>query len=179
MLSGVIPGKNRGENPSKTVPETKKDARGGRKRFASLSRRRRTANLIHRSGNIQFRRFIQMFRHIFPVFLPLPHTFRQEILDLAIDGTEIILRPRGDGVVQFGGQPQRDLFFLIIRHISTDCPSLRPAGRPGCRRAQPEDWRPSPLSAPRPVLPHDFCSAAPGPSPPCPPLRRRSSSGRR
>lgn len=49
--------------------------------------------------NIQFNRFIQMFRDIFAVFLSLLYTFRQKILNLTIDGAKIIFCPCGDGIV--------------------------------------------------------------------------------
>ena len=48
---------------------------------------------------IQFRRYINLVRYIFSVFLPLPDAFRQKILYLAVHGPEVVLRPGGDGIV--------------------------------------------------------------------------------
>ena len=52
---------------------------------------------------IDFRRFIKCFGNIFPVFLPLPDTFRQKIFYLSVYGAEIILCPGGYGIIEFGG----------------------------------------------------------------------------
>ncbi len=42
-----------------------------------------------------------MVGDIFSVLFPLSDTFGQQIFDLAVDGTEIVFRPRGNGVVKF------------------------------------------------------------------------------
>lgn len=66
--------------------------------------------------NIQFRRHVNFIGYIFSVFLSLPHALRQKILYLSVDGAEIILRPGCNGVVELGREPERNLFFRIIRH---------------------------------------------------------------
>ena len=72
---------------------------------------------------IQFRRDVQFVRDILPVFLALAHTFGQKILYLSVHRTKVILGPCRDRLIQLCREPQRDLFFLVIRHISKDCPS--------------------------------------------------------
>lgn len=57
-----------------------------------------------------------MVRNVFSVFLALPHALGQQVFDLAVDGAEIVLRPSGNGVIKLDGKPERDLFFLMIRH---------------------------------------------------------------
>lgn len=51
--------------------------------------------------NVDIQRLIQMLRYIFAVFLALPDTFREEIFNLSVDGTEIILGPGSDIIIQF------------------------------------------------------------------------------
>ena len=63
-----------------------------------------------------------MFRDIPAVFLSLPDAFCQEIFDLPVDRAEIILRPRGDGVIKLIAQPQRNLF---LRQKSTSFRSVQ------------------------------------------------------
>ena len=53
------------------------------------------------------------------LFLALAYTFCQQILNLSVDRTEIILRPCGNGGVQLGRQAQWHLLLLTLVHIST------------------------------------------------------------
>ena len=49
---------------------------------------------------INIKRQVDLVRDVFAVFLSLPDTFGQKILDLSVDRTEIILRPGGNGGVE-------------------------------------------------------------------------------
>ena len=66
---------------------------------------------------VQFNGLIQLGGYVTAVFLPLLDTFRQQILDLTVYRTEIVLCPGGDGVVQFGREPQRHLLLLICHGL--------------------------------------------------------------
>ena len=52
------------------------------------------------SLEIELGRQVDLFAEVLTVLFPLAHAFGQQIFDLAIDGTEIVLRPGGDGVVE-------------------------------------------------------------------------------
>ena len=71
--------------------------------------------------DIELWRNIQFVRDIFPVFFALTNTFREQIFDLSVHGSEIILRPCGDCRIELWGKAQRHLLFLIIVHINTGC----------------------------------------------------------
>ena len=73
--------------------------------------------------NIQLRRDIDFVGDVFSVFLSLADAFGQQVFDLTVDRAEIVLRPRGDGIVELSGQTERNLLFLIIVHINTGFPS--------------------------------------------------------
>ena len=73
--------------------------------------------------NIELGRNVDLIGNVFSVFLPLSHTLGEQIFDLTVHRAKIILRPRGNGGVELGGEAQRDLFFLTVVHISTSCPS--------------------------------------------------------
>ena len=62
------------------------------------------------SLNIQFRRLIHSVGNIFPVFLTLPDAFSKQILDLAVDGAEIIFCPGGNLIIKLCRKPERNLF---------------------------------------------------------------------
>ena len=106
---------------------------------------------------VNLQRFVYFVRDILPVFLPLPHALRQEILDLSVDRPEVVLRPRCDRVVQLCGKSERHLFFARITHsiiplikiFNKDFLSSRSAAHRGFRRALPADWTPSQPCAPR------------------------------
>ena len=74
------------------------------------------------SFDVQIRRQVQLMGHRTAVFLALAHALGQQVLDLPVHRAEIVLRPGGDGRVETGRQPQRDLLFLP-GHLSTNCPS--------------------------------------------------------
>lgn len=50
-------------------------------------------------SNIQFGRNVDFVGDIFSVLFPLPNALGKEVFDLPIHGTEVVLRPSGDGVV--------------------------------------------------------------------------------
>ena len=62
--------------------------------------------------NIQIEGFIDLLGYIFPVLFPLSDTFGQKVFDLSVDGTEVVFRPCGQGIVKLCRKPQRDLLFL-------------------------------------------------------------------
>ena len=59
------------------------------------------------SLEIELGRNVDLLADVFAVLFPLAHTFGQKILDLAVDGAEIVLCPGGDGGVELGGQAHR------------------------------------------------------------------------
>ena len=69
------------------------------------------------SLEIELRRHVDLFADVLTVLFPLAHTFGQQIFDLAIDGTEIVLRPGGDGGVELGRKAQRNLLFGVVVHV--------------------------------------------------------------
>ena len=72
---------------------------------------------------VQLRRHIQLLRCGRAVLFALAHALGQKIFYLPVDRAEVILRPRGDCVVQLRRQAQRHLLFRVVRHISTACRS--------------------------------------------------------
>ena len=52
---------------------------------------------------VQFEGFVQFVGAIAAVFTPLLDAFRQQILNLTVNGTEIVFGPGGDGIVKLGG----------------------------------------------------------------------------
>ena len=50
--------------------------------------------------NIQIEGFIDLLGYIFPVLFPLSDTFGQKVFDLSVDGTEVVFRPCGQGIVK-------------------------------------------------------------------------------
>ena len=90
--------------------------------------------------NIQFRRYVDLVGHVLAVFLSLAHAFGQEVLDLTVERTEIVLRPRRKGVIKLWREAKRHLLFrLILCHINRDFPNLLRAVRRGFRKEQPRD----------------------------------------
>ncbi len=128
--------------------------------------------------NIQLGRDVDFVGNVFAVLFPLSDALRQQILYLSVHRAEVILCPCGDGVIQLGAQPQGYLLFRLS-HISTDCRNLLPAGRRGCRRELPADWKPWRPCVPRPALSCHPRSGAQEPSQPCQLRRQLSSCGRR
>ena len=63
-------------------------------------------------SDVDIERLIQLVGHVFPILFSLPDALGQEVLDLSVDGTEVVLGPRGDGVIKLRRKPERDLFFL-------------------------------------------------------------------
>ena len=59
-------------------------------------------------------------KDILSVFLPLADTLGEQILDLTVYRAEIVLRPGGDGGVQLGTQPQRDLLLVVGHKLTRD-----------------------------------------------------------
>lgn len=51
------------------------------------------------------------------VFFALADALCQQILYLAIYRSKVILGPGCDGVIEFGGQTERNLFFGIVSHL--------------------------------------------------------------
>ena len=78
-----------------------------------------------------------MFRDIFAILFPLTDALRKQILDLAIHGAEIILRPGSELIKELFRQAQGNLFFLVFCHWK-DLPLVGspagfvPAGRSCC-----------------------------------------------
>lgn len=62
--------------------------------------------------DIQIEGFIDLLGYIFPVLFSLSDTFGQKVFDLSVDGTEVVFRPCGQGIVKLCRKPQRDLLFL-------------------------------------------------------------------
>ena len=62
-------------------------------------------------------RLVDFIRDIFSALFVLPDAFGQNVFDLTVDRTEVLLRPRRELVVQLFGQAQR--YLLLLRHIST------------------------------------------------------------
>ena len=56
--------------------------------------------------------FVELGGHIFAVLLSLPDALGQEVFDLSVDGTEVVLCPCGDGVIELRRKSERDLFLL-------------------------------------------------------------------
>ena len=81
---------------------------------------------ISRKNDIE--RLVDGIGNVLSVFLPLFYAFCQQILDLTVDGTEIILCPRGNGVVKLRGESQRDLFFLTVGHGKSQTLSVKASG---------------------------------------------------
>ena len=125
--------------------------------------------------DIQFGRHVDLVRDVLAVLFALTHTLGEQILDLPVHRAEVILSPRGKGIVELRIQAQGICFFGSA--ISTGCRCSQWAARHGCRRAPPAGWRPLPLCAHRPVPPLCSHSGGPAPSPPCPRHRPRSSYG--
>lgn len=69
--------------------------------------------------DIQLRGHVDLVGDILAVLLPLPDTLGEQVLDLAVHRAEVILRPGGNGGIQLGREPQRDLLLAVRRHIST------------------------------------------------------------
>ena len=88
-------------------------------RGAGAAAPRRSGGLFY----VQLRRHVQLLRRGRAVLFALAHALGQKILYLPVDRAEVILRPRGDGVVQLRRQAQRHLLFRVVRHISKACRS--------------------------------------------------------
>ena len=65
------------------------------------------------SLEIELGRNVDLLADVFAVLFPLAHTLGQKILDLAVDGAEIVLCPGGDGGVELGGQAQGHLLLAL------------------------------------------------------------------
>ena len=63
---------------------------------------------------IQIKGLIQLCGYVASVLFSLFDAFCQQVLDLSVDASEVILRPGGKGVVELCGQPQGNLLFLIV-----------------------------------------------------------------
>ena len=70
------------------------------------------------SLEIELGRNVDLLADVFAVLFPLAHALGQKILDLAVDGAEIVLCPGGDGGVELGGQAQGHLLFGVVVHGS-------------------------------------------------------------
>ncbi len=64
------------------------------------------------SVNVEFRRLVDLFTHVFPILFPLSHTFGKEVFNLSVYGPEIILRPCRNLGVELIRQSQGNLFLL-------------------------------------------------------------------
>ena len=65
------------------------------------------------SLEIELGRNVDLLADVFAVLFPLAHALGQKILDLAVDGAEIVLCPGGDGGVELGGQAQGTCFLAL------------------------------------------------------------------
>lgn len=52
--------------------------------------------------DVQLRRYVNLVRYVFAVFLALAHTFCQQIFYLPVDAAKIILSPCGNCIVKLG-----------------------------------------------------------------------------
>lgn len=86
-------------------------------RFARFYRVRNCSQANPKLLDIQFGRDVDFVGNIFAVLFALPDTFGQQIFNLSVHGTKVILRPGSNGMIQFFGKPERNLFFTGISHI--------------------------------------------------------------
>ena len=63
--------------------------------------------------DIQFGRHVDLVRDVLAVLFALTHTLGEQILDLPVHRTEVILSPRGKGIVELRIQAQGDLLFRL------------------------------------------------------------------
>lgn len=142
----------------------------------------RISDLFFRgSFNVQFGRYIKLFRHIRSVFLPLSDAFCQKIFNLPVHRAEIILCPGCNCVIKLPGKTERNLFFGVVCHIriSKGYRYLRLAVHRDFRTALPSDLKPLQLCVLHPGLQSGCYSDVPAPFPPCRLLRPQSSFWRR
>lgn len=63
--------------------------------------------------NIQFGWDIQLVGNILTVLLSLSDAFRQKIFDLPVDGTEVVLCPCGNCIIELSRKAKGNLFFVV------------------------------------------------------------------
>ena len=63
--------------------------------------------------DIQFGRHVDLVRDVLAVLFALTHTLGEQILDLPVHRAEVILSPRGKGIVELRIQAQGDLLFRL------------------------------------------------------------------
>ena len=71
--------------------------------------------MLSLSVKIQLDRLIQRFGNILSVLLALANALCKQIFNLSVYGAKVVLCPGCDGVVEFRGEPKRDLLFFF-RH---------------------------------------------------------------
>lgn len=59
---------------------------------------------------------VELIGNVFSVLFTLTDTLGQEIFDLSVHRTEVILCPCGDSIIQLRRQAERDLFFSVFVH---------------------------------------------------------------
>ena len=124
-------------------------------------------------SDVKFGWNINFLSDVFAVLLALTYTFRQQVFNLSVDGTEVIFCPCGNCVVQFRRKSKRYLLFVVC-HINTDFHCLQWAVRPCFRTVLQADCLPLPPFFLHQVLPFHRCSVFQAPFLPCP-LRRQQS----
>ena len=62
------------------------------------------------SLEIELGRNVDLLADVFAVLFPLAHALGQKILDLAVDGAEIIFCPGGNLIIKLCRKPERNLF---------------------------------------------------------------------
>jgi len=85
---------------------------------------------------------VELVGDVFSVLFTLSDAFGQEIFDLSVHRSEVILCPCGDRVIELFRQSERNLFLSVIAHINTSFPNSRRVEHRGYRRGLPRGSRP-------------------------------------